>query len=213
MSAFPKYNYNGTDLLLIPGKNFSKINLLKRLKKMNIKDNLNFNKLSKADLYNIYDESLKDENNIEKILDFLISDTNSELNINLSPSNFKRKKEKVYQNTINDNNINGNDQNLEQKKFNEIGYRKDGFPIYINNNIVRDQIVYREDGFPVNNNNGENISLIKQNESFNNNNLFSNQSLNELSRNTRGGVITPVQPVSSNVQFLEKGRIEERGIG
>jgi hypothetical protein len=44
MSAFPKYNYNGTDLLLIPGKNFSKINLLKRLKKMNIKDNLNFNK-------------------------------------------------------------------------------------------------------------------------------------------------------------------------
>ena len=31
MSAFPKYNYNGTDLLLIPGKNFSKNNLIKRL--------------------------------------------------------------------------------------------------------------------------------------------------------------------------------------
>ena len=200
MSAFPKYNYNGTDLLLIPGKNFSKKVLTERLKKMNI-ENLNYNNKSKTDLNKIYDESLKDENNIEKILDILISDTNRELNLNLSPPNFKRKKEKVYQNTNNDNNINGNDQNLDQKKFNEIGYRKDGFPIYINNNIVRDQIVYREDGFPVNNNNGENISLIKQNESFNNNNLFSNQSLNE-NKNVFKNIFNKNKDINNNNNII-----------
>ena len=171
MSTFPKYFYNGIDLILIPGKNYSKNNLINRLKKMNIK--VNNNKYSKGDLIKIYDNSLKEEKNIEKILDILISDTNNELKINLSPSNFKRKKGNVYQNVDNNNNINGNEQNLNQKNING------GFPIdnnNNNNNLINN--AFREDGFPINNKNEENISLIKQNDRYNDN-LFSNQSLKE----------------------------------
>ena len=50
--------------------------------------------------YNI-EQKIKNSNNIEKILDFLISETKTELNINLSPINFKRKKEKNYNNKNN----------------------------------------------------------------------------------------------------------------
>ena len=167
MSNFPKYIYNGIDLILIPGKNYSKNTLINRLKKMNIK--VNYNKYLKSELIKIYDDSLKDEKNIEKILENLISDTNSELKINLSPSNFKRKKGNIYQNMDNNNNINGNEQNLNQKNING------DFPIY-NNNLVNN--VFREDGFPNNNKNEEKISLIKQKDNYNDN-LFSNQSLKE----------------------------------
>ena len=135
---------------------------------MNIK--VNYNKYSKGDLIKIYDNSLKEEKNIEKILDILISDTNNELKINLSPSNFKRKKGNVYQNMENNNNINGNEQNLNQKNING------GFPINNNNNLINNE--FREDGFPINNKNEENISLIKQNDRHYDN-LFSNQSLKE----------------------------------
>ncbi len=138
MSTFPKYFYNGIDLILIPGKNFSKNNLINHLKKMNIK--VNNNKYSKGNLIKIYDNSLKEEKNIEKILDILISDTNNELKINLSPSNFKRKKGNVYQNMDNNNNINGNEQNLNQKNING------SFPIdNNNNNLINKEKIFEEE--------------------------------------------------------------------
>jgi len=49
MSTFPKYIY-GIDLILIPGKNYSKNTLINSLKKMNIK--VNYNNYSKRERIN-----------------------------------------------------------------------------------------------------------------------------------------------------------------
>ena len=76
---YPLLDLNGEEIILIPGSNFSKLELKFRLKEMDIKDN---NSQDKEYLAQLYNSSLNDIQNCAKIIQRLRKDTNN-VNIKL----------------------------------------------------------------------------------------------------------------------------------
>ena len=75
MSAnYPLFTYNGSSVILLPGRNFSKNELNSRLHQMEI--DYDQSSLSKKYFTDLYDNALKYTNNLLKIFDRLQKDTN-----------------------------------------------------------------------------------------------------------------------------------------
>ena len=122
----------------VPGKDFSKKNLIQRLSKMGINFNPNLMD-NKQYLIDKYDEAIKDENNRNKIKEEL------EFDKNLRVNNFRKK---MNNNNININNIQNDNFNQKiQKELNEIqmNLKNQQPPNYNNNrnnNNNKDDYVY-----------------------------------------------------------------------
>ena len=181
--TYPVFTNNGNSVLLFPGKYFSKKELNSRLHQMDI--DYDQTSLLKKYFIDLYDNALKDKNNLLKIIDRLQKDTNQYNNKNniLNKNIDDNHKETPIKNITNkQNNFISKSQNSGNNKNQNNNSIPNNQQYYnnIDNSYLSQQEYIKHKSNLSNNTNESNISNNNINNNNLNNNIKNNQYQNQI---------------------------------